>query len=349
MNQKMKRIVLTGIEKFDVVESLTPKILKDEDVLLKIKSVGVCGSDIHYYKEGRIGDQVVDYPFTIGHECSAVVDNAGRKVTNVKPGDLVAIDPALSCHQCQQCLSGREHTCINLKFLGCPGQIDGCLTEYIIMPGRNCFPVPKILNHELAALIEPLSIGYYAASFLKESKDINSIAILGVGPIGLSVMLSLQSLGYNQNYVTDRLDYRLEIAKKIGAVWTGNPDKENIYSSLRSINTDGMDAVFECCGKQEAIDDAIEILKPGGILLVVGIPETDRISLDMNKMRRKEIIIRNVRRQNKSVQPVIDQIASGKLHPEFLITHRFPFEKTSEAFNIVTNYQDNVVKALIRF
>ena len=349
MNQKMKRIVLTGIEEFDVVESFIPKILNEEDVLLKIKSVGVCGSDIHYYKEGRIGDQVVDYPFTIGHECSALVEQVGNNVTHIKPGDLVAVDPAISCHNCEQCLSGREHTCTNLRFLGCPGQLDGCLTEYVIMPGRNCFPVPQKLNDELAALVEPLSIGYYAASFLKEKNDINSIAILGVGPIGLSVMLSLKTMGYNQYYVTDRLDYRLEIAEKVGAVWIGNPDKENIYASLREKNFGGIDAVFECCGKQEAIDDAIEILKPGGTLLIVGIPETNRISFDMNKMRRKEIAIQNIRRQNKSVQPVIDQIASGKLHPEFLVTHRFPIEKTSEAFNIVANYQDNVVKALVRF
>jgi L-iditol 2-dehydrogenase len=345
----MKKVNLTGIRKFEVVEVAKPQITNDDDVLLKIDTVGICGSDIHYYKEGKIGDQVIDFPFTIGHECSAIVEEIGKKVTRVKPGDFVAVEPALSCHKCQQCLSGREHTCTNLKFLGCPGQIDGCLSEYIIMPERNCYPVPQNVNGEKAAMVEPLTIGYYASQFIKNIEGIDSIVILGVGPIGLGVMLSLQARSFENIFVTDKLDYRLNIAKKAKAVWTGNPDKEDIVSELKKINPNGFDAVFECCGKQEALDNAIDILKPGGTLLIVGIPEEDRVSFNISKIRRKEIAIQNVRRQNKSINPVIDLIASGKLSPEFMITHRFNYEKTSEAFDIVANYQDNVVKALIKF
>ena len=345
----MKKVSLTGIGKFEVVEVVKPQIINDGDVLLKINTVGICGSDIHYYKEGKIGDQVIDFPFVIGHECSAIVEEVGKSVTNVKPGDLVAVEPALSCHKCQQCLSGREHTCTNQKFLGCPGQIDGCLSEYIIMPGRNCYPVPQNVNAEMAAMVEPLTIGYYASQFIKNIEKINSIAILGVGPIGLGVMLSLFVRGFRNIFVTDKLDYRLNVAKKAGAVWTGNPDEVDIVSELRKINRDGFDAVFECCGKQEALDNSVDILKPGGTLLIVGIPETDKISFDISKIRRKEITIQNVRRQNKSVNPVIDLISSGKISPEFMITHRFNYEKTGQAFDIVSNYQNNVVKALIKF
>jgi L-iditol 2-dehydrogenase len=345
----LKSVNLTGIGKFEIAESPKPHLLNDDDVLLKIDTVGVCGSDIHYYTEGNIGDQVVEFPFTIGHECSAIVEAVGNKVIRVKPGDIVAIEPAVSCGKCPQCLSGRSHTCIDQKCLGCPGQMEGCLSEHIIMPERNCYPVPRNINSEIAALVEPLSIGYYAASFLSDKKDINSIAILGVGPIGLGVLLSLQTFGYTQIYATDKLSYRLETAKKVGAVRTGNPDKEDVVASLNKINPDGFDVVFECCGEQEALEQAIEILKPGGTLLIVGIPETERISFNISKIRRKEITIQNVRRQNRSMQPVIDLIASGKLSPEIMITHRFSFEKTNEAFDIVANYQDNIIKALIKF
>ena len=345
----MKKINLTGVKKFEIVDAPKPQITNDDDVLLKIDTVGVCGSDIHYYKEGKIGDQVIDFPFTIGHECSAIVEEVGKKVTRVKPGDIVAVEPALSCHKCQQCLSGREHTCTNQKFLGCPGQIDGCLAEYIIMPEKNCYPVPQNIDNEMAAMVEPLTIGYYASQFIKNIEEINSIAILGVGPIGLGVMLSLQARDFKNISVTDKLDYRLDVAKKNKAVWTGNPDKEDIVSELRKINHDGFDVVFECCGKQEALDNAVDILKPGGTLLIVGIPEENRISFNISKIRRKEIKIQNVRRQNKSINPVIDLISSEKISPEFMITHRFNYEKTSEAFDIVSNYQDNVVKALIKF
>jgi L-iditol 2-dehydrogenase len=345
----MKKIVLSGIRKFEIIDVPKPIIINQNDVLLKIDTVGVCGSDIHYYNEGKIGDQVIEFPFTIGHECSAIVEEVGKQVKNLKPGDLVAVEPSLSCHQCEQCLSGREHTCTNQKFLGCPGQTDGCLSEYIIMPERNCFSVPLNINSETAALVEPLSIGFYATKFLEGEKKVDSIAILGIGPIGLSVMLALKANGFNNIYVTDKLDYRLAKAYGENVIWNGNPDKEDIVSSLSRTVPNGFDAVFECCGKQDALDQAIEILKPGGKLLIVGIPEADRISFNINKLRRKEILIQNVRRQNKSIQPVIDLIASRRLSAEFMITHRFPKEKVQDAFEVVSNYKDEVIKALIKF
>lgn len=345
----MKRVVLTGIRKLELIESPKPDIVNDNDVLLKMDTIGVCGSDMHYYNEGRIGDQVIQFPFTIGHEGSAFVEKTGKNVSKVKQGDLVAIDPAISCGKCSQCLMGREHTCTNQKFLGCPGQIEGCMAEYIVVPEKNCYPVPKNLNGEDAALVEPLSIGYYAAQFLKNIRLVNSIGILGVGPIGLSVLFSLRTMGYDKIYVTDKLDFRLRVAENAGALLGLNPLKENIINKLKEENSDSFDAIFECCGKQEALDQAIDLLKPGGILLIVGIPEVDRISFDISKIRRKEITIQNVRRQNHSIQPVIDLSASSKWSPNVMITHRFSIEKANYAFDIVRNYKDGVIKALIKF
>jgi L-iditol 2-dehydrogenase len=352
----LKTAALTGTGKFEVLEIPTPEIVNGDDVLLKVSSVGICGSDLHYYRQGRVGDQVIKFPFTVGHECSAMVEIIGANVKKVKPGDIIAVEPALSCHQCQQCLSGREHTCLNQKFLGAPGQQDGCLAEYIVMPESNCFVVPENVNEEQAALIEPMSIGYYAVSLayrqaglVKNPKEIKSAAILGVGPIGLGVQLSLLAAGINNIYVTDKLNYRLDAAKKAGAVEIGNVDEEDIISKFSKENPDLFDLVFECCGEQDAMDQAIELLKPGGTLLIVGIPEVDRISFDVSKIRRKEITIQNVRRQNNSMQPCIDLCSSGKWSPEFMITHRFPLEKTNEAFDTVSNYKDSVIKALIKF
>ena len=345
----MKKISLTGIRKLELIESPKPRVLKRDDVLLQIDTVGVCGSDMHYYNEGKIGDQIIEFPFAVGHECSAKVVETGVAVSRVKPGDIVAVEPAVSCHQCSQCLSGREHTCLNLNFLGCPGQIEGCLSEYIVMPEHNCYPVPRTMNGEEAALVEPLSIGYYAVEFLKDIKFKDSAAVLGTGPIGLSVILFLKNMRIKNILSTDKLDYRIQTAKAAGAKWAVNPDTEDITEFTKEINPELFDVVFECCGKQEAIDQAIEILKPGGTLLIVGIPEEDRISFNISKIRRKEITIQNVRRQNNCVQPVIDLISAGKLDPNFMVTHRFPFEKTNEAFKLVADYEDNVIKALIKF
>jgi L-iditol 2-dehydrogenase len=130
----MKAAVLTALNQVEFRNVEQPKIQKDTDVLLKVEKVGVCGSDLHYYETGRIGRQIVEYPFIIGHECSATVAAIGGSVTRVKVGDRVAVDPAVPCHKCEQCGMGRENTCEDLRFLGCPGQGGGCLCEYIVMP-----------------------------------------------------------------------------------------------------------------------------------------------------------------------------------------------------------------------
>ena len=345
----MKKVVLTGIKKMKIQEFDHPPLVHADDVLLKMNVVGVCGSDMHYYKEGRIGDQIVKYPFVVGHEGAATVVEVGKNVQGMATGDLVFVEPSVPCENCTQCLADRKHTCLNVNFLGVPGQMEGCLAEYLVLPGRNCIPIPSGITPEQVTLVEPLSIGYYATQFIKKPVKEVTVAILGAGPIGLSVLLSAKAIGIDQIYVTDKLDYRLVTAGSAGAVWTGNPDREDVTQKLNLVLPQLFDVVIECCGKQEALDQAVEILKPGGLLLVVGIPAHDRISFDMNLMRRKEISIQNVRRQNNTVQSVIDLLAAGNINPEFMITHRFPLEKTQEAFDLVADYRDNVIKAAIEF
>lgn len=337
---------MTGIRKADVIEVPEAKIEKPTDVLLKVEVVGVCGSDIHYYTEGRIGSQVVKYPYRVGHECSATVVEAGRAVRHVKAGDRVAVEPAMSCGKCDQCRTGRRHTCRKIRFLGVPGQAEGCLCEYIVMPEHCCFPVKRKTTFEQAAIVEPLSIGLYAARFAGAMKK-KRIAILGSGPIGLCVMLCALEAGVERVYVTDKLAYRLRVAKKAGADWVGNPDTMDVVGEIAEREPLLLDYVFECCGKQEALDQAVELLKPGGRLMLVGIPSVDRVSFAMDLLRRREICIQNVRRQNECVQPAIDLVENGRVKVDFMVTHRFPFSRTRDAFDVVADYRDGVVKAMI--
>ena len=315
-------------------------------LLLKVETVGVCGSDIHYYNIGRIGEQVVEYPFTVGHECAATVIEAGEKTEGFKPGDRVAVDPAMPCYECDQCLAGREHTCRNLKFLGCPGQAEGCLSEMIIMPAKSCFRIPGNISFEEAAFAEPLSIGYYAVQ-LSQIRKGDNIAVLGAGPIGDGVLISAKEVGAGSIYVTDKIDARLDIATKLGAKTVYNVNRCDAVKEISSREQDLLDIVYECCGQQEAFDQAIELLKPGGKLLIVGIPEFERWSFEADRARRKEISIIHVRRQNECIQPALDFISAGKVDTERLITHRFPFEKSKEAFDLVSSYGDGVLKALV--
>jgi L-iditol 2-dehydrogenase len=344
----MKAMMLTGIRQMSMKDIPEPQIVKPNDVKIKMSVVGICGSDIHYYTQGQIGSQVVEYPFAVGHEGAGVVVETGRDVKRVRSGDAIAIEPAMPCWECDQCLAGRHHTCRRLKFLGCPGQAEGCLMEYIVMPEESCFRLERGLNPDHGAISEPLAIGVYA---VKKSGGVTGldVGILGYGPIGMSVMLASKAEGAGSFTVTDKIQQRLAIALKEGASSLFNPLEEDFTTMIKQPHPLGLDVVFECCGQQEAFDQAIDVLKPGGKLVVVGIPEFDRWSMSVELTRRKEISLQFIRRQVDCVEPALKMMETGKIDVAGMVTHRFPFGKTKEAFDLVAEYRDGVMKAMIDF
>lgn len=344
----MKAMKLTGLRRMTMQDVPAPTRERDTDVLVKMARVGICGSDVHYFAEGGIGSQRVAYPWAVGHEGGGVVAEVGSAVTRVKVGDRIAFDPAQPCWTCDQCLAGRPHTCRAQNFLGCPGQVEGCLSEYLILPEKSCYPIPDSMSFEEAAIVEPLSIGVYALT-LSVPLTGATIGITGAGPIGLSVLLPAKAQGVDKVYITDKIDARLALATRAGADWTGNPDSEDVAAKIAEREPDLLDAVFECSGSQDALDDAVKILKPGGKLLLIGIPSVNRISFDINLLRRKELVIQNVRRQNNTVQRAIDMIANKEIDVNVMVTHHFPFEQTQEGFDMVADYRDGVVKAMVTF
>ncbi|UCE46419.1 MAG: alcohol dehydrogenase catalytic domain-containing protein, partial [Phycisphaerales bacterium] len=315
----MKAALLTSLRHMEFTDLPDPQIQNEDDVLLKIERVGVCGSDVHYYETGRIGSQIIEYPFIIGHECSATVEAVGSSVTRVKVGDPVVVDPAISCHQCDQCRKGRENTCNNVLFLGSPG-LGGCLCEYMVMPEECCYPTGGAITWEQAALCEPLSIGAYTAK-RAELAEGAKVAILGTGPIGLSVLLATQVEKAGRIYVTDKIEARLKAALGAGADWAANPDNTDIVSDILDAEPFGLDVVFECCGQQEALDQSFDLLGAGGLLVIVGTARQDTVAFNVDKFRRKELSIKYIRRQNHCVQTAMDLIGSGRADPDFMITH----------------------------
>ncbi|MDR1672084.1 MAG: alcohol dehydrogenase catalytic domain-containing protein [Bacteroidales bacterium] len=344
----MKSMQLTGIRKMEMKDVPTPDIREDTDVLIRMKAVGVCGSDVHYYVSGKIGSQVVQYPFPVGHEGAGIVEKTGSAVDGLHAGDRIAIEPAMPCGICDQCMEGRPHTCRNLRFLGCPGQAEGCLSEYIVMPRRSCLPIPEHMSFEQASVSEPLAIGLYAVHLAGDVRG-KDVAVLGSGPVGLSVLAGLRLAGAGAVYMTDKIDERLEVASISGASVTCNILKENIVATVKTKTPRMMDAVFECCGQQEALDQAIELLKPGGKLMIIGIPSFARFSFPADDLRRKEISIRNVRRQNGYDKKAIEVIADGNVKVDHWITHRFGFADSKKAFDMIAGYEDGAVKAMIHF
>lgn len=344
----MKAFKLTSLRQMVLVNVPDPAIERPTDVLLKMGAVGVCGSDIHYYTTGRIGEQVVKFPFTVGHECAGTVLEIGNGVKHVRVGDRVAIEPAVTCGECDQCRSGRENTCRKNRFLGCPGQAEGSLSELLVMPEENCFKFEDRLTLGEATVSEPLAIAIYSVRQARLQRG-DSVGILGLGPIGRTVHLAAVDAGCGPVYATDNIEERCEAARKVGIQWTGNASRGDSVRAILDQQPLGLDVVFECCGQQTALDDAVDLLRPGGTLAMIGIPEVDEIHFAPEKIRRKELTIVNIRRQRGCVQAALDLIGRRQAAVTDMITHHFSFGETKSAFDMVANYQDGVVKAMIEF
>ncbi|HUI43660.1 MAG TPA: alcohol dehydrogenase catalytic domain-containing protein [Terriglobia bacterium] len=345
----MRVAYLTGVRQLAIRDAPEPQLANADDVLLRIDAVGVCGSDLHYYTTGRIGFQVLNFPETVGHECAGTVLAAGPAVRGLRVGQRVAIDPLIACGQCDQCLAGREHTCRRQMFLGCPGQAPGALAERLVMPARCCYPVPDSVTAEQAAMVEPFSVALHSRNQARLGPGAK-LAILGSGPIGLAVLLACRAAKDGSSYrvyATDLVEERLQAAAQAGADWTGNPRREDVVRAMIQSAQLGLDAVFECAGQQETLDQAVELLKPGGTLVMVGIPELDRVSFDPHALRRHELEIRNVRRQNRCVARAVEMVATGAVNVDSLITHRFNLSETQRAFDLVAARGEGVIKAMI--
>jgi L-iditol 2-dehydrogenase len=344
----MKAFKLTSLRQMALVDAPDPEIRQPSDVLLKMGAVGVCGSDIHYYTTGRIGEQIVEYPFTVGHECAATVLEVGSGVTRVRTGDRVAIEPAVPCGRCDQCLAGRENTCRHNRFLGCPGQAEGSLSEHLVMPEQNCFKIEDRLTLGEATVSEPLAIAIYALRQAAVAPGVK-IGILGLGPIGRTVHLAAVDAGCGPVFATDNIDDRCTAARAAGITWVGNPRSEDVVNAILEHEPLGLDVVFECCGQQAALDNGVDLLRPGGTLAIIGIPEVDQIHFTSEKIRRKELTIVNIRRQRGCVAAALDLIGRRQAAIAEMITHRFSFAATKTAFDVVAEYRDGVVKAMIEF
>ncbi len=240
----MKAAFLTGVRSIEVREVEAPRVDRDDDVLVRSKAVGVCGSDLHYYLSDSVGGDTVKYPFIPGHECAGIVEAVGKAVTRVKPGDAVVVEPAVSCGACDQCRMGRSHTCRKLLFLGHYGELTGGMAEFALAPERNCVPLPPKMTVVQGILAEPLSIALYAASLAGSVRG-KTAAVLGTGPIGLCAVMALKADGAAAVYATEKVEARLAAAATAGADWTGNTDREDIVAEIRSRESLGLDLVFE--------------------------------------------------------------------------------------------------------
>ena len=315
------------------------------DVLVRMRRVGICGSDVHFYLRGRIGSFVVEKPLILGHECSGEVAEVGEEVTNVEIGQKVVVEPGFTCGICEYCRSGRYNLCPDVRFYGTP-PYDGTFAEYALAPAENVYPMPDKMTYEEGAMIEPLAVGLMATKRGKVSVH-DSVAIFGAGPIGLLSLQAARSHGVIETFVVDIIDYRLDYALKLGAGTVINASKEDAAETImKKTRGRGVDVVIEASGAPEAVKQALDVVKPGGRIVFVGYPPTE-VPISIDKILIKELDILGVHRYANVFPTAIKLVSSGKIDVKSLVTHVFPLERILDGFKVHIDKIGNPIKVQI--
>ena len=325
---------------------------KDE-VLLRVTATGICGSDLHSYQDGRIGDTQVEAPLVLGHEFGGVIEAVGPG--EILGGDFqplavgmrVAVDPAQPCGRCEMCEKGHPNLCWRLHFCGLFPD-DGSLRQWMHVPAHTCFPVPDSIDDAETALLEPLGVALHATDLAK-IKVADSVAILGAGPIGLSILQLVKLSGADPIYVIDQFPWRLKLAEMYGGVPVNFGDEDSVAAVRRATGDRGVDVAIEAAWSGSSIQMAADMARLGGRLVIVGIPGNDEFHLKHSTARRKGLTIRMARRMKHVYPRAIHLTEQGMVDLKGMISHRFPLEKTPEAFALNDAYADNVVKVVIEY
>ena len=340
----MKAAILEGIKKIRIREIPIPQISENE-VLIKIKEVSLCSSDLHYYNEGRLNKRKVTDSFILGHESSGIIEKIGANVHNLKVGDRVAIEPGVPCLRCEFCKSGKYNECKNLIFLSAPPN-DGTLAEYIKYDSNFVHKIPENISFSQAALIEPLSVGYYAV-MRADIKPGDNVCILGCGPIGLACLEMARISGAAKIFITDTLDYRLIIARAHGAFRTINILNTNLNDVIiEETEGNGVEKVIESSGTESAIRQSLEIVKNCGTIVWVGMGKNE-ITIPYIETIYKDLTIKGVFRYVNTYGPLIKLIERGAINFEGILSHRFKFEDIQKAIDTANDQNIEKVKIII--
>ncbi|NAZ86166.1 NAD(P)-dependent alcohol dehydrogenase [Kineococcus indalonis] len=320
----MRASVLVEQGVVELQERPVPTPAADE-VLVRVASVGVCGSDVHYYKEGRIGDFVVEQPLVLGHEVSGQVVAAGRDVPQERVGERVAIDPQVPCRHCRACKSGRMNLCPNMRFYATP-PVDGTFCDYVTAPADMAYPVPDVMSDDAAALLEPFSVGLWAAHKAGTTPG-DRVLVAGAGPIGAMVAQAVRARGAADVVVTDFVDSRRERIASFGATRTLHPvDDADEIAAL------GADAFVDCSGATPAVRSGIAALRPGGAAVLVGLG-AEEMPLPVTLIASREITVTGVFRYVDTWPRGIELFTSGAVHLDDMVTARYPLEQVEDALN----------------
>ncbi len=350
MTDHMTAVRLHGPRDLRVERVPRPAAPGPGEALLRVTATGICGSDLHTYIDGRIGEWVVQTPLILGHEFAGVVEAVGAEALdgNFEPlhvGTRVAVDPAQPCGRCEMCEQGHPNLCHRLHFCGLYPD-EGSLAEYILMPARCCFPVPDTIDDACAALLEPLGVALHAIDLAK-FRVCDSAAILGAGPIGLLCLQVARLAGAAPIYVIDQFPWRLALAAHYGGVPINFAEQDPVAAVMAATHGRGVDVGIEAAWADHSVQQTAEMARLGGRLVLVGIPGPDKLEMKHSTARRKGLTIRVSRRMKHVFPRAIRLVQSGAIDLLSIASHRFPLAQAPEAFALNAAYADEVSKIVI--
>ena len=346
MDGTMKVAVMEGIGKMGYTQRPIP-VPKADEVLVKLEYVGICGSDMHYYETGAIGDYVVKPPFVLGHEPGGTVVEVGSNVTHLKVGDRVALEPGKTCGHCEFCRQGKYNLCPDVVFFATP-PVDGVFQEYVAHEAALCFKLPENVSTLEGALIEPLAVGFHAANQGGAHAGQTAV-VMGAGCIGLVSMMALKAEGVSRVYVVDVMPKRLEKALELGADGVINGKDEDAVEAVRKLTGGaGCDLVIETAGTEITTRQTIHMAKKGAVIVLVGYSKTGEITLPMSLALDKELTFKTVFRYRHIYPMAIDAVAAGKVNLKGIVTDIFDFDDIQNAMDRSVADKANIVKAVVR-
>lgn len=346
MEGKMKVAVMLGLEKmgFEQRDIPTPK---DDEVLVKLEYVGICGSDLHYYESGAIGEFVVKPPFVLGHEPGGTVVEVGKNVKHLKVGDRVALEPGKTCGHCEFCKTGRYNLCPDVVFFATP-PVDGVFQEYVAHEADLCFKLPDQVSTMEGALIEPLAVGFHAA-MQGGARAGQTALVMGAGCIGLVTMMALKAMGVSKVYVVDILQKRLDKALELGADGVINGSQQDAVEAVRKLTEGkGCDLAIETAGTQITTVQTIHMTKKGATIVLVGYSASGEMTLPISLALDKELTFKTVFRYRHIYPMAIEAVASGKVNLKGIVTNLFTLDEIQQAMDYSIHNKADIVKAVIK-
>ena len=339
----MKAVEISALEKISIIDKPEPRITGPNDVIVKVKSVGICGTDVHTF----LGDHpFVKAPVIVGHECGGAVVECGRSVNNIKPGDRVAIDPVLGCGNCHPCNTGRANACAGVKCRGV--HVEGAMQEYFKIRGCDVHKIPdSVTDLDLAAAVEPMAIGAQACWRGNVSEN-DIVVIFGSGPIGIAVMLNAHCLGA-QCILIDMKEDRLARARDFGAIATFSATDKDLKNKILALtNGEGPAVTCDAVGHPAIVDQCVDLVVPTGSVILLGMDGQPN-NLTELQIFRKEITIVGSRMNSNMFPTILDRVAKKTIDLNKMVSHRYPAAEAAEAFRMAVEQPEGFLKAMVTF